>query len=152
MKSKDERLLAAWKQREIPIILRRDGEGQKLRLRLPGRLERDFDDGRWLKNGRRIYPRWKRQGAYWEIPKAWFNDFVNRALERFGSVYIIQPYRETEKCARACREAQGHECECSCMGAGHGAGMDDSWFEVSEAFAIRTSRPMLACRLLVKTD
>ena len=151
MKPEENRLAAAWRQREVPIILRRTGEGEKLRVRLPGPLERELDHDRWLRNGRRSYPRWKGNGAYWEIPKAWFNDFVDRALDKFGSVYIVQPYRETEVCARACREAQGHECECSCMGAGHGAGMDDSWFEVSEAFAVRSSAPMLACRLLSRT-
>ena len=69
--------------------------------------------------------------AYWELPKSWFNDFVDRALQRYGKVYIIQPYREQEICARACQEALGHECQCSCMGANHGVGNDGSWFEVS---------------------
>jgi hypothetical protein len=27
--------------------------------------------------------------AYRELPKSWFNDFVDRALQRFGKVYII---------------------------------------------------------------
>lgn len=31
--------------------------------------------------------------AYWELPKSWFNDLVDRALQRYGKVYIIQPYR-----------------------------------------------------------
>ena len=142
--------MAIWRQREVAVILRRTGKGEKLRLRLPGELEFRIEDQLWLRNSRPHIPRWRTTESYWEIPKAWFNDFVNRTLDRFGSVYIIQPYKETEVCARACMEAQGHECECSCMGANHGSGMHGSWFEVSDAFAIKSGIPMLACRLLTK--
>ena len=82
------------------------------------------------------------------LPKSWFNDFVDRALRRYGKVYIIQPYREQEICAQACQEAQGHECQCSCMGANHGIGNDGNWFEVSDAFSTRWGERELACRLL----
>jgi hypothetical protein len=62
---------------------------------------------------------------------------VDRSLAKYSKVYIIQPYREHEKCAPACQNAIGHECQCSCMGLYHGAGNDGSWFEVSETFATR---------------
>jgi hypothetical protein len=102
-----------------------------------------------LQNGRRTAPEWiGGTKAYWELPKFWFNDFVDRALLRYGKVYIIQPYREQEICARACQEARGHECQCSCMGANHGAGHDGSWFEVSDTFSARWGEHELACRLL----
>jgi hypothetical protein len=90
----------------------------------------------------------RRDGCHWELPKSWFNDFVDRALKRYGKVYIIQPYREQEICARACQEALGHECQCSCMGANHGIGNDGSWFEVSDTFSTRWGERELACRLL----
>ncbi len=114
-----------WKQKLIPVVLRRTGRGEKLRARLPF-----ADDNRqWLQNGRRLAPEWiGGSQAYWEMPKSWFNNFVDRTLHRYGKVYIIQPYREQEICARACQEAQGHECQCSCMGANHGAGNDGGWF------------------------
>lgn len=135
---------AIWNQANIPVVLRRAGKGQKLRARLP------FVPGNraWLKSDRRINPVWVDNGSYWELPKAWFNDFVERALKRHGSVYIFQPYRELEKCAPACQNAVGHECQCSCMGANHGAGNDSSWFEASEAFSFRWGEQELACRLL----
>jgi hypothetical protein len=83
-------------------------------------------------------PRWIKDGKYWEVPNSWFNDLVNGALDRWGKVYIIQPYREQEKCAPACMNALGHECQCSCMGQNHGAGGSDSgWFVVAETFASR---------------
>lgn len=133
-----------WNQNDIPVIIRRARKGQKHRLRLPfSETNRE-----WLRGERRDRPVWLVDGKYWEIPKAWFNDFVERCLKRYGQVWIIQPYREAEKCAPACMNAQGHECQCSCMGANHGAGNDETWFEVSEAFAVRWNRKELAARLL----
>lgn len=144
MRRDDEELRKVWRQAEVPVIIRRRKKGQQHRLRLPYR-----DNNReWLQNDRSIGPVWFPQWHYWEIPKAWFNDFVNRALHRFGAVYIIQPYREQEKCAPACMNAVGHECQCSCMGENHGAGNDGSWFVVSEAFATRWNEEEWACRLL----
>jgi hypothetical protein len=134
-----------WKQKHIPVVLHRAGRGERLRVRLPF----GDDDGRWLQNGRRTAPEWiGGTAAYWELPKSWFNDFVDRALHSYSKVYIIQPYREQEICARACQEALGHECQCSCMGAIHGVGNDGSWFEVSETFSTRWGDRELACRLL----
>lgn len=148
MRVDDPNLRRVWSQREIPVVLRRTGKGEQLRGRLPGLLEFNVEGRRWIQNGRRNIPSWSRRGLYWEFPKAWFNDFVERSIRDFGAVWIIQPYRETEVCARQCMEAKGHECQCSCMGANHGSGMHGHWFEVSEAFAVRTSSPQLAARLL----
>jgi hypothetical protein len=133
-----------WEQEGIPIVLRRTGKGQRLRARIPyAETNRE-----WLQNGRRTPPVWIASKKYWELPKTWFNDFVERSLAQYGKVYIIQPYREQEKCAPACQNAIGHECQCSCMGLHHGAGNDGSWFEVSDAFATRWGDRELACRLL----
>ncbi len=145
----EKRMKEAWNQKEIPIILRRDGKGEKLRIRLPA----DYCYEHWLHcvrpNGRK--PVWfgEEKKNYWEVPKSWFNDFVNRALEKFGKLFVIQPYNVQEKCAPACQKATGHECQCSCMGANHGIENDGSWFEVSEAFASRWEGRQLACRLMV---
>lgn len=133
------------KQNQIPVVLRRTGRGQRLRARMPCA----DDNKQWLQDGHRTAPVWiGGDEAYWELPKSWFNDFVDRALLRFGKVYIIQPYREQEICARAGQEARGHECQCSCMGTNHGASNDGSWFEVSDTFSTRMGERELACRLL----
>jgi hypothetical protein len=145
MDIQEAKLKQVWNQKLIPVVLRRTGKGQRLRARVPFAKT----NGQWLQNGRRISPVWFDQGKYWELPKAWFNDFVNRSLARYGRVYIIQPYREQEKCAPACQNAKGHECQCSCMGLYHGAGNDGSWFEVSDTFATRWTELELACRLLI---
>lgn len=141
----DPKLKRAWKQAEIPVVLRRTGKGEKLRVRLPFAP----DNGTWLRDNKRTRPEWHADLEYWEMPKAWFNEFVTRALSRFGRLYVIQPYREQEKCSPSCLNATGHECQCSCMGENHGAGNDGSWFEVTEAFASRWGERELACRLMV---
>lgn len=152
MDAERARLKAAWNQRARPVVLRRQGEGEKTRARLPGPLTYSPQHQGWIQNGRPIYPRWNWDERFWEFPKKWFNDFVERCLAAHGAIYIIQPFRDYEICARACMEAQGHECNCSCMGQHHGSGVQGAWFEVSEAFAIHSSAPQLACRLLVRTS
>ncbi|MGQ3241730.1 hypothetical protein [Shinella sp.] len=140
----DKELTRVWNQHESPVILRRTGKGQLLRMRLPYA----GSNRTWLQDGHRISPTWIASKRYWEIPKAWFNDVVERALRTYGQIYVIQPYREQEKCSPACLNAFGHECQCSCMGRNHGAGNDGSWFEISETFATRWGDQMLACRLM----
>lgn len=137
-------LKLVWNQKEIPVVLRRIGKGERLRVRLPYA----DDNGKWLQNSRRSNPVWIAEKHYWEVPKAWFNDIVDRSLLRYVKVYIIQPYREQEKCSPACQNAVGHECQCSCMGLHHGVGNDGSWFEVSDTFSTRWGNRELACRLL----
>lgn len=140
----DGRIKRVWDQTKIPVVLRRDGPREKLRVRLP-HAPRNFD---WLKAGRHTDPFFSIAHDCWEVPKAWFSDLVDRSLERYGQVYIVQPYREQEKCSPACLNATGHECQCSCMGANHGHGNDGSWFEVTDTFAFRWNERHLACRLL----
>lgn len=50
----------------------------------------------WPRSKCRHRPEWVNELHYWEIPKAWLNDFVDRALQRYRSVDIIQPYLEQE--------------------------------------------------------
>src|SRR5690606_32644485 len=92
-----------WNQQTIPVILRRTGAGQMLRARLPFAAT----NRAWLQNDRRQSPAWISGKRYWELPKAWFNDFVERALADFGQAYVVQPYREQEKCSPACQNARG---------------------------------------------
>ena len=134
-----------WRQqRDIPVILRRTGKGQKLRVRLPY----STDNRSWLRNDRPGTPAWFASKQYWEMPKAWFDDFVHRALTKYGKLYVVQPYREQEICAHQCRNAKGHECQCSCMGQYHGQGDDGSWFDVTDTFSTRWGERMVACRLM----
>jgi len=153
MTENERRLKEAWNQRVTPVALRRTGDGERTRVRLPGQPIDLLEERVWLLNDRKKhYLEWNCVERCWELPKKWFNDFVERALVRFGKLYIIQPFIETETCARACMQARGHECNCSCMGQNHGAGMHGWWFEVSETFAVCSLTPQLAGRLLTRTN
>jgi len=139
-----EKIKTIWRQELIPVIYRK-GPGYPLMLRLPYRE----GNRAWLKQGKRNEPKWITDKKYWEVPKAWFNDLVSLSLERWGNLYIIQPYQAQEKCAPACWNALGHECQCSCMGANHGSeSAGRGWFIVSDTFATRWNSSELACRLL----
>lgn len=148
-----EELRAIWRQDFVPVIVRK-GVGYPLRVKLPNPQD-NWEWRRvariWLRaqRARGRIPEWLPQYRGWEVPKAWFNDLVAQMLAKYGKVFIIQPYREQEKCAPACMNAVGHECQCSCMGANHGAGGPGAgWFTVSETFATKWGEEHLACRLM----
>lgn len=142
-----EKIRNVWRQNAIPVVFRK-GTGHPLLIRLP------YSKGNraWLKQSRRNEPNWIAEKKHWEVPKAWFNDIVKEALLKWGKLYIIQPYIEQEKCAPACWNALGHECQCSCMGANHGSQSGHGWFVVSDTFATRWNTRELACRLLTTKD
>ena len=149
-------LRSIWKQDAIPVIVRK-GKSHKLRVKLPN-ASNDFEVRRracaFLQSARPKgrQPEWLSRYMGWEVAQAWFSDLVDHILSQFGELYIIQPYREQEKCASACMNALGHECQCSCMGANHGAGGPGAgWFEVSETFASRWEDSHLACRFMKRT-
>ena len=138
------RLLRIWSQDQIPAV-RRVGPGHDLRIKLPFR-----DDNRtWLSQLGRRRPRWNSDLKCWEIPQSWLKGAIDICLQRYGRVYVIQPHRSHEVCARACWEATGYECQCSCLGANHGSqDSGRSWREVSETFATRWGDEDIACRLI----
>lgn len=143
----DTGLRQVWDQEAVPVVLRRTGKGEKIRVRLPyrGRSNRA-----WLRTLGPTQPEWVPSGRFWELPKTWFNDFVKQALLKYDQLYVVQPVREQEKCSPKCLNAEGHECECSCLGANHGTGNDGSWFEVTDTFATRYGPRRLACRLMIR--
>ncbi len=144
----EQNLKQVWRQRSTPVIYRQ-GKGLPLLVRLPY----SEDNREWLKAANRNKPSWDSQHKCWETPKAWFNDLIKRILVRYDKLYIIQPYQEQEKCAPACWNAVGHECQCSCMGANHGShNSTNDWFVVSDSFATRWGDRELACRLMRKND
>jgi hypothetical protein len=148
-----EDLRRIWRQNSTAVIVRK-GRGERLQVKLPNPstdpealrrakafLQAARPDGR--------APDWKKRFSGWELPYSWFNDLVEYFLRHLGATYIIQPYRPQEKCAPACMNAVGHECQCACMGENHGAGGPGAgWFVVSDTFATRWGEEELACRLL----
>lgn len=144
MVQQDNTLKKIWEQKQIPIIVRRGG-GEKILVRLPYSSNNKV----WLKNGRRNEPNWDATKFRWELPNAWFDDTVKRLLKKFRYVYVIQPFRALEKCAPACWNAAGIECECSCMGVNHGSGCSTGrWYEISETCAVKWGALEFHYRLL----
>jgi len=145
IQTEEQKARAIWNNKTIPVFLRR-GKAS-IRIRLPY----DPTNQYWLTtNPKQKMPVWVKADKYWQLPKSRFNELVERALNRFGKLYIIQPYREMEKCSPSCMSAKGFECQCSCMGAHHGSNNHADWFEVNEAFAFKFGDLHLACRLLQK--
>lgn len=148
MNSPDEKAKAIWRQGQNPVVYR-ESKGKPLKVRLPF----DLNNGAWLKADHRRNPVWIKQFKCWEVPHSWFDDVIAQCLSRFSSVYVIQPYREQEKCAPACWNAKGFECECSCMGEYHGSeGPHGRWYVVSDTFAVSWQDRELACRLIERCD
>lgn len=139
-----------WNSASIPIIVRSGIPGAKLTARLPYRA----DNRTWLfglaTGHRKPEVKWVPTEKAWKLPVSWLNRFVDSGLERYGRLYVVQPYRELEKCAPACRNAVGHDCQCSCMGANHGAGDGSGWFDVSEVFSFRWGARSAAIRLMTR--
>jgi len=143
MDQRDPKLLQVWSQTAIPVVFHR--KSKPLLIRLPfARTNRD-----WLKGDHRNQPEWLSSLKCWETPKSWFEDVIRRGLQKYGRVYVIQPFSAQQKCAPACWNAVGAECECSCMGANHGSGDPaGKWHVVSETFAVRWETREYSCRLL----
>jgi hypothetical protein len=137
-----------WRQPNIPVLVRSGASGSKLIVRLPFRN----DNKQWLHSlatgNRRPDINWGPIEKAWRLPQSWLNRVVDEGLKRYGRLYLVQPYRVMEKCAPACRNAKGHECQCSCMGRNHGAGDGSGWFDVSDTFSFRWGPEQAAIRLM----
>lgn len=133
-----------WIQNEIPILYRSPDKGP-VYLKLPDGTKGYY----YLSAEKRRKPLWVPEYGAWEIPKSWFNYIAERSLDRYQKLYIIQPYREQEKCTPSCWNAKGHICQCSCMGANHGMGRPDrNLIKISDTFKTTWCEQELACRLL----
>lgn len=150
------RIKQVLRQRSVPSIVRKVSDDQQgLHVRLPF----DPTNRAWLAKGKQEWRvDWNDAKEHWVTPVSWFADdaacgyigLAKRCLERYGQLYIIQPYMPTKKCAPACMNAAGLICDCSCMGEHHGEGGPNAdWFVVNEAFCVKTAGPrQVACRLV----
>lgn len=144
MDQQDAHLREIWQQKRVPVVYRQGGR-KPLLIRIPYHPS----NRQWLKGAHRNQPEWNGEGKRWETPKSWYEDVVKLSLERFGSIYVIQPFRTQQKCAPACWNADGINCECSCMGANHGSGNPSGrWYVVSETCAVQWNGRQYSCRLV----
>lgn len=137
----------AWRQSEqfgaIPAVYK-PGRTRPLMVRIPYRE----GNSRFIQADHQHRQRWNKQFRCWETPQSWFEAIVLRLLNEFGQTFVIQEYRQQEKCAPACWNAKGFDCVCSCMGANHGREPDGKWFTVSDTCAMHWRERELSCRLL----
>ncbi len=144
MDRQDPKLREIWLQKKIPVVYRQE-KSKPLLVRLPYAA----DNRRWLKNEHRKKPKWDAKRKRWESPRSWFEDLIKRALSQFGCVYVIQSFKTQQKCAPACWNATGFDCECSCMGANHGSGDPSGrWYVISETLAVNWGEQQYSCRLV----
>lgn len=64
----------------------------------------------------------------WHLPRNCLVRLVTASIDRFGQVVVFRDMSKLSRCTRACLQAQGLECDCSCLGLHHGQD-SDAWFE-----------------------
>src|SRR5438093_12492432 len=75
---------------------------------------------RWLHKSVRIRsPRL--DGDRWALPRNCLVRLVTAAIDRYGYIVVCRDMSTLSRCNRACLEATGVDCDCSCLGAYHGA-------------------------------
>jgi len=144
MGQQDPKLREIWFQQKIPVVYH-PGRSERLLVRLPYAADNQV----WLKGQHRNKPKWNPEHKRWEIPKSWFEDVAKRAMVKYGCVYVIEPFRVQKKCAPACWNAKGLECDCSCMGQNHGTGDPSGrWYVISDALAVNWGPRQYSYKLL----
>jgi len=134
-----------WFQYDLPVVYR--PKQGKILVKLPYRP----DNKKWLKGEGNRRPEWKLEGKYWSCPASWYHRVLRLSMARFGAAYTIRPVQKMSKCARACWEAKGPDCHCSCDGANHGMEIEDGrrWNEISETLAVSWGPERLCCTLVL---
>ena len=150
MKPRFENARKAWNQKQFPVILRRKkqaGKNPKLRVKIPPGANAYFV---LRGESRRSHePIRNTEGNYWELPYSRLNELVEILAKKFGSVILMQPVRHKQVCAKACMEAMGFECECSCLGENHGSrNMDSSWFEINDTYAVNYGEDEVSVKVI----
>jgi hypothetical protein len=118
----------------------------RLRMTLPYRPR----NRAWIHTalGERIQPYWDKDQRNWAIARGHFTVLVDELLDEFGVVYASVEFSTTQKCDTRCREAQGDDCECSCLGEYHGGGLwGGGWVQVGETTLIRSETQIRHMRL-----
>lgn len=141
---RDDALRRIWRQTAVPVVFRRERPSPLL-VKVPvASANRE-----WLRDDRKNKPEWDDQYKAWQVPQAWFESIIRLCVRRYMSCYVIQLHREKQVCAPACWNAQGFDCECSCMGENHGTGHPAGrWYEIDETLAVSWGVQKYACRMV----
>ena len=93
MDSRDPRLREIWRRADPPVVFRR-GAGSPLLVRLPY-ARTNYE---WLRDEKRHKPKWDSKFKCWEIPVSWYEWIAKRLVNRYSSAYLVQVYKEQQKC------------------------------------------------------
>lgn len=103
----------------------------RIRVRMPYQVGNRAFIHRTL--GSMVRPDWNRLENQWEIARQHMRDVVEALAERFGVVEVTIDFRSTSRCDIRCRDAEGDDCDCQCLGENHGgAAYWRSWQHVGE--------------------
>jgi hypothetical protein len=142
---KPEVISRIWRQTALPVVFR--GPDPPLKVKLPYQE----DNKVWLRGEERRRPKWNAAEKHWETPRNWFDRVLAKCLERYGAAYVVQYHRDKpDKCAPACWNAKGSECNCSCDGANHGKGAAAAgrWFVINDTLAVQWGDKRVRCWLV----
>lgn len=65
----------------------------------------------------------------WHLPCSCLTRLLIAAIDRYGYVAVYRDMARLTRCNRSCLEAQGVECNCTCMGLRHGEEDSGGWYE-----------------------
>ena len=76
----------------------------------------------WLRRqiGSRSRPSWNAKSDRWEIARHHLRPLVEAMADRFAAVDVFIDSRAITKCDTRCRDAEGDDCDCQCLGENHG--------------------------------
>ncbi|WP_236652527.1 hypothetical protein [Streptacidiphilus neutrinimicus] len=128
----------------LPTVHRPVGTA-RLRIRMPYAP----DTRAWWHDqlGDLIRPAWNREMKCWEIARSHMREVVEALAERFGAVEVALDFRNSSRCDVRCRDAEGDDCDCQCLGENHGgAAYWRAWIQVGETTLVE---PGIVQRILL---
>ncbi|MFI7408744.1 hypothetical protein ACIBU0_08780 [Streptomyces sp. NPDC049627] len=131
-------------QKIIRIV--RTIDDPRLEVGLPSKTFRE--NRKWLKSaipGKQIQPYWDADARCWRVAKANFTDLVHAMADKYGKVRVEIEYNPRAVCTESCKNADGNDCACSCLGRSHGGGTWlDGWIDLGEIAVQHEGRTRIA--------
>jgi hypothetical protein len=97
----------------------------------------------WLREvcGPGTRPEFDRERKVWTVARPHFRRIVEALASRYGVVDVYVDHTVRSTCGKLCREAEGDDCTCSCLGDNHGAhSWRREWHQVDEHWLIRNEK------------
>jgi hypothetical protein len=121
----------------IATVYRPVGTG-RIRVRMPYAVGNRAFIHRTL--GSLVRPDWNGAEKCWEISRQHMRATVEALADRFGVVEVAIDFRTNSRCDIRCRDAEGDDCDCQCMGENHGgAAYWRNWTQVGETTLVEAN-------------